>query len=132
MRTLADYTYPEKSNLKESLLASTPGASYPDKISQAVVLLQGKWTVPILCAMMRGPVRLSELKRRMPAASKKAITASLRSLEQQNIVIRRDLSAMVLHVEYELAKEMQKPVFELLHCLAYWIDCFQSRVTSEE
>jgi hypothetical protein len=38
-------------------------------------------TVQILCAMRTGPVRLSELKREIPSASKKALTSSLRSLE---------------------------------------------------
>lgn len=46
-------------------------SSYSERISRVVELLQGKWTVQILCAMRTGPVRLSELKREIPFASKK-------------------------------------------------------------
>ena len=77
--------------------------SYTGRVSRVVELLQGKWTVQILCAMRTRPVRLSELKRAIPPASKKALTASLRSLEAARVVLRRDLSSSVLHVEYELA-----------------------------
>lgn len=55
--------------------------SYTGRVSRVVELLQGKWTVQILCAMRTRPVRLSELRRAIPPASKKALTASLRSLE---------------------------------------------------
>jgi DNA-binding HxlR family transcriptional regulator len=35
--------------------------SYTEQVSKVVKLLQGKWTLQILCAMRAGPVRLSEL-----------------------------------------------------------------------
>jgi DNA-binding HxlR family transcriptional regulator len=65
-------------------------------------VLRGKWTVQILCAILDGPVRLSQLRRLIPAASKKALTANFRSLEKLHLVVRRDLSRSVLHVEYEI------------------------------
>lgn len=46
-------------------------SSYSEQISPVVELLQGKWTVQILCAIRTGPVRLSELKREISFASKK-------------------------------------------------------------
>ena len=96
------------------------GTSYTGRVSRVVELLQGKWTVQILCAMRARPVRLSELKRKIPSASKKALTASLRSLEAAHIVLRRDLSSSVLHVEYELVDAMREPLFMLLDLLAEW------------
>jgi DNA-binding HxlR family transcriptional regulator len=77
--------------------------SYATYVSRVVGMLQGKWTIPILCAVRTQPVRLSKLRRAIPIASKKALTASLRSLEAANVVVRRDLSGSVLHIEYELA-----------------------------
>lgn len=82
--------------------------------------MQGKWTVLILCAMRARPVRLSELKREIPSASKKALTASLRSLEAAHIVLRRDLSSSVLRVEYEIAGTIREPLSALLDQLAEW------------
>ena len=102
--------------------------SYPGRVSRVVELLQGKWTIQILCAMRERPVRLSELKRAIPYASKKALTANLRSLEAARVVLRRDLSSSVLHVEYELAGAMQAPLVALLDHLAKWGELYDSEV----
>ena len=83
-------------------------------------MLQGKWKLQILCAMRTEPVRLSQLTRRIPSASKKALRASLRSLEAAEIVVRRDLSSTVLHVEYDFANDMRATVGSLLDQLADW------------
>ncbi|WP_432432281.1 winged helix-turn-helix transcriptional regulator [Granulicella aggregans] len=66
------------------------------------------WTVQILCTLCERPARLSKLKWRIPAASKKALSASLRSLELKRLVLNHDLSTSVLHVEYELAGSVRE------------------------
>jgi DNA-binding HxlR family transcriptional regulator len=104
--------------------------SYIGRVSRVIELLQGKWTVQILCAMRARPVRLSELKREIPSASKKALTASLRSLEAARVVLRRDLSSSVLHVEYELADAMREPLVGLLDHLAEWGKLYDSEEPS--
>jgi DNA-binding HxlR family transcriptional regulator len=53
-----------------------------DRVASTIEVLRGKWTVQILCVLVDGPARLSRLRRLMPAASKKALTANLRSLEK--------------------------------------------------
>ena len=83
-------------------------------------LLQGKWTLQILFAMRDRPVRLSELKRAMPSASKKALTSSLRSLEAGGIIVRRDLSDTLLHVEYSLSKDKGTSIIALLNHIIAW------------
>lgn len=93
---------------------------YVKHVSRVIELLQGKWTVQILCAMRDHPKRLSELRRAIPLASKKALTASLRSLEAAQIVLRRDLSSSVLRVEYEIADTVREPLSALLDQLAEW------------
>src|SRR5882757_5109602 len=77
----------------------TLDTSYTGRVARVINLLEGKWTVQILCAMREHSVRLSDLKRAIPTASKKALTASLRSLEAAQVVLRRDLSNTVLRVE---------------------------------
>lgn len=83
-------------------------------------MLQGKWKLQILCAMRTEPVRLSQLTRLIPSASKKALRASLRSLEGTGIVVRHDMSNTVLHVEYDFADDMRATVCSLLDRLADW------------
>lgn len=88
--------------------------------TRVLQLLQGKWTLQILLSMRHRPVRLSELKRAIPSASKKALTSSLRSLEAGRIIVRRDLSATLLHVEYSLSQEMENPITALLDQMILW------------
>jgi DNA-binding HxlR family transcriptional regulator len=84
------------------------------------VLFQGKWRVEILCAMRSGPVRVGQLSRLIPGASKKMLAHNLRQLEADGIVLRRDMSEMVLHVEYDLTNEAREEVCSLLDHLAQW------------
>lgn len=97
-----------------------PNPMYVEQVTRGIALLQGKWTVQILCAMRERPKRLSELRRAIPAASKKALTTSLRSLEAAQIVLRRDLTSSVLRVEYEIAGTMREPLAALLDQLTEW------------
>jgi DNA-binding HxlR family transcriptional regulator len=96
------------------------GPKYVQQISRVLELLRGKWTVHILCAMREHPIRLGELRRMIPSASKKALTASLRSLEASGVVLRRDLSSSVLRVEYEIIPTIREPLSALLDQLAEW------------
>jgi DNA-binding HxlR family transcriptional regulator len=89
-----------------------------DQIGRTMEVLRGKWTVQIVCALLNGPVRLSQLRRLIPTASKKALTANLRSLEQLHLIVRRDLSNSVLHVEYEIAEPARQPLETLVNQLS--------------
>jgi len=89
-----------------------------DLVARTMKVLRGKWTVQVLCALLNGPVRLSQLRRLIPTASKKALTANLRSLEKVNLIVRRDLSSSVLHVEYEIAELARAPLAALVDQLS--------------
>jgi DNA-binding HxlR family transcriptional regulator len=94
------------------------GQQYVARIETVVGVLRGRWTIQVLCAMRDKPVRLSELRRLIPSASKKGLTASLRSLEIMGLITRHDLSDVILHVEYEIATPMRLVVLSLLDYLA--------------
>jgi DNA-binding HxlR family transcriptional regulator len=94
--------------------------SYVERVSRVVGILEGKWTTQILCAMRDRPIRMGSLRRAIPAASKKALTASLRRLEAEGFVLRRDMSAAILPVEYEITENMRGPITALLDGLSEW------------
>jgi DNA-binding HxlR family transcriptional regulator len=48
------------------------------------------------------------------------LAQSLRKLEAHGIVVRTDLSELVLHVEYELHAEVRESIGALLDHLAQW------------
>ena len=83
-------------------------------------LFQGKWQIHVLCALLQGPIRIGQLGRLIPSVSKKVLTQSLRRLEAQGIVLRKDLSDLVLHVEYELHPELRESISELIDHLSEW------------
>jgi DNA-binding HxlR family transcriptional regulator len=102
-------------------------ASYIRRAASITELLQGKWKLQILCAIRHEPIRLSQLQRLIPAASKKALRASLRSLESMQVVVRFDMSDVVLHVEYNFADDMRDAISSLLDCLAECGDVLEAR-----
>src|ERR1700733_1350949 len=89
-----------------------------DRVARTIEILRGTWTVQILCVLVDGPVRLRRLRRLIPAASKKALTAKLRSLEKVQLILRRDMSKAVFHVEYEIAESARAPLLALVDQLS--------------
>jgi DNA-binding HxlR family transcriptional regulator len=53
----------------------------------------------ILCAMRSEPVRLGQFSRLMPGTSEKILTQNLRQWEADGIVVKKDISDLVLHIE---------------------------------
>ena len=86
--------------------------------TNAAGTLQGKWRVHILCALQDGPVRLGQLVRLMPSASKKVIAENLRQLEREGVIVRTDLSGPLLHVEYDYAEGFRLKMTSVLTSLA--------------
>ncbi|SEG67596.1 transcriptional regulator, HxlR family [Bryocella elongata] len=82
------------------------------------IFLQGKWRVHILWNLRHGPVRLGQLGRLIPGASKKVLAQHLRRLEADGIVVRKDMSDIVLHIEYELSSAYRHLVCGLLDRLS--------------
>lgn len=87
-------------------------------------LLHGKWRIHILCVLRSGPVRLGQLARMIPKASKKMLTQNLRELEANGIVVRKDLTDTVLHIQYELREDTKDDVCALLDHLAQWGEAY--------
>lgn len=91
-------------------------------------LFESKWRIQILCALRSRPVRLGQLTRLIPKASKKMLVQNLRQLEADGIVIRKDMSDdLVLHIEYELNEDTSERLCALLDHLAEWGELYLKR-----
>ena len=68
-------------------------------------LLMGPWTTYILWVLRttNEPVRIGELKRRVPGISAKVLTERLRLLEGAQVIERRHLATIPPQVSYALA-----------------------------
>jgi DNA-binding HxlR family transcriptional regulator len=81
---------------------------------QALERLAAKWRVLLIYALLAGPQRHAELRRRLPGITQKVLTETLRGMEADGLVERRVLKETApQHVEYaltDLGKTLQEPL----------------------
>jgi DNA-binding HxlR family transcriptional regulator len=81
---------------------------------QALERLAAKWRILLVYALLTGPQRHAELRRRLPGITQKMLTESLRGMESDGLVERRVLkNTAPQHVEYALSalgKTLQEPL----------------------
>ncbi|OHV34831.1 MULTISPECIES: winged helix-turn-helix transcriptional regulator [Pseudofrankia] len=70
---------------------------------QALERLAAKWRVLVVYALLAGPQRHAELRRRLPGITQKVLTETLRGMESDGLVARTVVrQAAPQHVEYAL------------------------------
>ena len=87
---------------------------------QALERLAAKWRVLLLYGLMAGPQRHAELRRRLPGISQKVLTATLRGMQEDGLVVRtvvKDTAPQ--HVEYALS-ELGRTLEEPLGAICSW------------
>ncbi|MFI0410433.1 winged helix-turn-helix transcriptional regulator [Actinomadura sp. 3N508] len=81
---------------------------------QALERLAAKWRILLIYALLAGPQRHTELRRRLPGISQKVLTETLRNMEGDGLVERRVLKDTApQHVEYALTtlgETLQQPL----------------------
>ena len=87
----------------------------------ALELIASKWTMLILPALVRGPMRNGALLRRIDGISQKMLTQTLRDLERNGLVIRDDRQTVPPHVEYRLS-ELGESLSCTLEILDAWAE----------
>ena len=83
--------------------------------------LGGKWTLLILVALSRGPIRFGALRRQIEGISQKMLTQSLRRLERDGLVARQVFDEMPLRVEYR-STELGRGVLPIARRLKSWVE----------
>ncbi|MDO4740673.1 MAG: helix-turn-helix domain-containing protein [Eubacteriales bacterium] len=81
-------------------------------VAVCVKLIGSKWKLLIMRNLLARPWRFNELLRSLEGVSRKVLTESLRSMENDGIVERIDLSQSIPHVEYRLTSlgESMRPI----------------------
>lgn len=82
-------------------------------------LIQGKWAILILHHLSGGPVRFNELRRRMPRMTHATLSAQLKTLEEEGLVIRTEYPQIPPKVEYSLS-EIGKKFEPVLESIQVW------------
>ncbi|NNA88680.1 winged helix-turn-helix transcriptional regulator [Pseudomonas gessardii] len=71
-------------------------------IAQVLARIGDKWTVLVVGALSRGPVRYNQIQRTVEGISQRMLTLTLKRLEQDGIVKRTMFPTIPPRVEYEL------------------------------
>lgn len=69
----------------------------------ALELISGKWSVLVMSALANGALRNGALLRKIGGISQKMLTQTLKDLERNGLVERRDFATVPLNVEYRLS-----------------------------
>ena len=78
-----------------------------------------KWTVLVVGALAKGPIRYNEIRRRVEGISQRMLTLTLKGLEQDGLVTRTMYPTIPPRVDYELT-ELGRKLIVPLKALSKW------------
>ena len=81
--------------------------------------IANKWTALIVITLEAEPLRFGQIAQRVEGISKKVLVDTLRDLERDGIILRREFNEVPRRVEYELT-ELGRSLFEPLEALNRW------------
>jgi DNA-binding HxlR family transcriptional regulator len=89
-------------------------------------LIGSKWRLLILRDLLGGTKRFGELRKSVGAISQKVLTAKLREMEQQGLIVRRVYPEVPPRVEYALTEtgESLRPIIDAMWA---WGERYQSK-----
>ncbi len=96
-------------------------------VSEVLGRIGDKWTVLVVNCLGQGPLRFSELQRRVDGISQKMLTTTLRNLERDGFCTRRVFPTVPPHVEYELT-ELGRELLIPVKALADWALANRARI----
>jgi DNA-binding HxlR family transcriptional regulator len=88
-------------------------------VTHAVRLMGRRWKPLVLYYLKAGPLRFSELRRRVPEATQKMLTQTLRELEKDGLVKRKAYQVVPPKVVYSLTR-YGRTLEPLLRALCAW------------
>jgi DNA-binding HxlR family transcriptional regulator len=91
------------------------------RFHHAVELIGGRWTGPILRAVISGRHRYADIRDSTSGLSDTMLTQRLRELEVEGVLERRVLPTSPVHVEYHLT-EKGRALSPVLETIARWAD----------
>ena len=112
-RTAAQLSQAEKA-MYDACLAACPTRKLLDEIA-------GKWVSLVLVALGDGPLRYSDLSRRIAGVSQKMLTQTLRVLERDGILLREVTPSVPVRVEYSLTP-LGKSLRTLMAAVKDWAE----------
>lgn len=91
-------------------------ASFVLAVNDTMNVINGKWKLPIIGALLYGKKRFRELERDIPKITPRMLSKELKDLELNGIVTRTVYDSIPVTVEYELTRsgESLKSVLDVM------------------
>lgn len=89
--------------------------------NQLLDRLSDKWVSLVVAALSGGPMRYSDLSRKIAGVSPKMLTQTLRSLERDGILTRTVTPSVPVRVDYELT-ELGGSLAQLMTAVKTWAE----------
>jgi DNA-binding HxlR family transcriptional regulator len=86
-----------------------------------MAVLAEKWTLLVVAALVDGPMRTAELRRRVDGVSEKMLIQTLRKLESYRLVSRRSYPEIPPRVEYRLTP-LGRSLARLASLFGRWVE----------
>ena len=78
-------------------------------LQSALQSIGGKWKLPVLCSLTaNGASRYNELLRSVQGISNTMLSQTLKELERDRLVLRKEYLEVPVRVEYELSERAKK------------------------
>src|ERR1700757_4093243 len=85
--------------------ASGPEPAPLDGLASACEALGDRWSLPIVAALLDGPLRYTEIQERLPALAPNILTARLRKLERDGLLVASRYSSRPARFHYRLTAD---------------------------
>lgn len=85
-------------------------------VATTIALIGSKWKLLIMRNLLSRPWRFNELRKDLDGVSQKVLTDSLRSMEEDGIIIRTVFPEVPPRVEYSLSElgESMRPIMDAM------------------
>jgi DNA-binding HxlR family transcriptional regulator len=100
-------------------------------VSEVLDHVSGKWSIGILVAAARGPVRFTQLERSFSGISRRMLTLKLRKMERDGLLVRTVHPVVPPRVEYTLT-EMARELHTSLLGLVQWAERHRGTVAAAQ
>lgn len=100
-------------------------------VEATLSVIGGRWKPVLICRLMNGRKRFSELCRLAPNATERMITLQLRELQADGIISRHVFAEVPPRVEYEIT-ELGQSLQPIIAAMQTWGSDFKDARNAEE
>ena len=102
--------------VKEGIV--TPSGNCP--VTTVLLLLQGKWKSQVLYELcVNDIVRFGQLKKNLPGITNTMLTSTLRELEADGVIVRKQFNEIPPHVEYSFSQK-GRDLMPIFYAMMNW------------